>query len=53
MITINGTTESERATLSEILYESEDDVKNGRIAPLKDTLDDLRSILESNDIGKA
>ena len=32
--------------LLEILAEAEDDVKNGRIVPINDTFDDLRSILQ-------
>ena len=35
-----------RIELLEILAEAEDDVKNGRIAPINDTFDDLRSILQ-------
>ena len=34
-----------RIELLEILAEAEDDVKNGRIAPINDTFDDLRAIL--------
>ena len=35
-----------RIELLEILAEAEDDVKNGRIAPINDTFDDLRAILQ-------
>ena len=35
-----------RIELLEILADAEDDVKNGRIAPINDTFDDLRSILQ-------
>lgn len=35
-----------RIELLEILAEAEDDVKNNRVAPIKDTFDDLRSILQ-------
>lgn len=37
-----------RIELLEILAEAEDDVKNGRIAPINDTFDDLRSILQED-----
>lgn len=35
-----------RIELLEILVEAEDDVKNNRVAPIKDTFDDLRSMLQ-------
>ena len=35
-----------RLELLEILAESEDDVRNGRVAPVKDTFDDLRAMLK-------
>lgn len=35
-----------RVELLEILAEAEDDVSNGRVAPIKDTFDDLREILK-------
>ena len=35
-----------RIELLEILADAEDDAKNGRIAPINDTFDDLRSILQ-------
>ena len=35
-----------RLELLEILAESDEDVKNGRVAPIKDTFDDIRSMLE-------
>ncbi|MCR5278584.1 MAG: type II toxin-antitoxin system Phd/YefM family antitoxin [Lachnospiraceae bacterium] len=34
-----------RLELLEILAESEEDVRNGRVAPIKDTFDDLRKML--------
>lgn len=34
-----------RIELLEILTEAEDDVKNGRVAPLRETVDDLRQML--------
>ena len=34
-----------RIELLEVLSEAEDDVKNGRIAPVSDTFDDLRKML--------
>ena len=34
-----------RLELLEILAESEEDVRSGRVAPIKDTFDDLRAIL--------
>lgn len=34
-----------RIELLEILTEAEDDVKNGRVAPVRETLDDLRQML--------
>ena len=35
-----------RIDLSELLAQSDEDVKNGRVAPMKDTFEDLRSILK-------
>lgn len=35
-----------RIELLEILAEAEDDVKNGRVAPISDTLNDLRAMLK-------
>lgn len=35
-----------RIELLEVLTEAEDDVKNNRVAPIKDTFDDLRKILQ-------
>ncbi|CBK73356.1 prevent-host-death family protein [Butyrivibrio fibrisolvens 16/4] len=35
-----------RMELLEILAESEEDVRNGRVAPISDTFDDLRNMLE-------
>ena len=35
-----------RIDLLEILVEAEDDAKNGRIAPISDTFNDLRAMLE-------
>lgn len=35
-----------RIELLEVLAEAEDDVKNGRVAPVTDTLDDLRKMLK-------
>lgn len=35
-----------RIELLEILTEAEDDVKNGRVAPISDTFQDLRNILK-------
>lgn len=34
-----------RIELLEVLAEAEDDVKNGRVAPVTDTFDDLRKML--------
>ena len=34
-----------RIELLEILAEAEDDVKNGRVAPMSETFDDLRAML--------
>ena len=39
-----------RIELLEILVEADEDVKYGRVAPVKDTFDDLRSLLKE---GKA
>lgn len=35
-----------RIELLEVLVEAEDDVKNGRVAPIHDTFDDLRAMLQ-------
>ena len=35
-----------RIELLEILTEAEDDLKNGRLAPIGDTLDELRALLQ-------
>lgn len=35
-----------RIELLEILAEAEDDVKNGRVAPISETFDDLRNMLQ-------
>ncbi len=35
-----------RIELLEILAEPEDDVKNGRVAPISETFDDLRKMLQ-------
>lgn len=35
-----------RIELLEILTEAEDDVKNGRVAPISDTFNDLRTMLQ-------
>lgn len=35
-----------RIELLEILAEAEDDVKNGRVAPISETFDDLRTMLQ-------
>ncbi len=35
-----------RIELLEILSEAEDDVKNGRVAPVSETFDDLRKMLQ-------
>lgn len=35
-----------RIELLEVLAEAEDDVKNGRVAPITDTFDDLRKMLK-------
>lgn len=34
-----------RLELLEILAEADEDVRNGRVAPMKDTFDDLRALL--------
>ena len=34
-----------RVELLELLVEAEDDVKNGRVAPIEDTFDELRNLL--------
>ncbi|MDE7248383.1 MAG: type II toxin-antitoxin system Phd/YefM family antitoxin [Lachnospiraceae bacterium] len=38
-----------RIELLEILSEAEDDVKNGRIAPVSETFDDLRKMLKEGE----
>ena len=35
-----------RIELLEVLAEAEDDVKNGRVAPMTETFDDLRKMLQ-------
>lgn len=35
-----------RIELLEILVEADEDVRNGRVAPIKDTFEDLRAILK-------
>ena len=35
-----------RLELLEILAEADEDVRNGRVAPIKDTFDDLRAMLK-------
>ena len=37
-----------RLELLEILAEADEDVKNGRVAPIQDTFDDLRNILKED-----
>ena len=37
-----------RIELLEILTEAEDDVKNGRVAPVRETFDDLRQMLQKS-----
>ncbi len=37
-----------RIELLEVLAEAEDDVKNGRVAPITDTFDDLRKMLKED-----
>ena len=39
-----------RIELLEILAEADEDVKYGRVAPIKDTFDDLRAILKEDRI---
>lgn len=39
-----------RIELLEILAEAENDVKNGRVAPVRETFDDLRNILREDSI---
>lgn len=58
IITVNGrgdtvslsyeeyTNMKSRIELLEVLAEAEDDVKNGRVAPISDTFDDLRTMLQ-------
>ena len=38
-----------RIELLEILAEADEDVKYGRVAPIKDTFDDLRSLLKEGE----
>lgn len=37
-----------RLELLEMLAEAEEDVRNGRVAPMKETFDSLRSMLQEN-----
>ena len=37
-----------RIELLEILSEAEDDVKNGRVAPISETFDELREMLQES-----
>lgn len=39
-----------RIELLEMLSDAEDDVKNGRVAPVSDTFDDLRKMLQEGEI---
>lgn len=39
-----------RVELLEILTEAEDDVRNGRLAPVSETFDDLRKLLQERQI---
>ncbi len=39
-----------RIELLEILTEAEDDVRNGRLAPVSETFDDLRKLLQERQI---
>lgn len=39
-----------RVELLEILTEAEDDVRNGRVAPINDTFDDLRMMLQEGQL---
>ena len=51
IITVNGrgdTVTLARIELLEILAEADEDVKYGRVAPMKDTFNDLRSILKED-----
>ena len=41
-----------RIELLEILAEAEDDVKKGKVAPICETFDDLRNILQEDSIWK-
>jgi hypothetical protein len=43
---VDGENSKLHIELLELLAEAEDDVKNGRIAPINETFDDLRKILE-------
>ena len=40
---VNGTYDFQN--LQEVLTKAEDDVKNGRVAPISETFDDLRAML--------
>lgn len=60
LITVNGRSDTvslsyeeyknmkSRIELLEILAEAGEDVKNGRIAPISDTFDDLRAMLQED-----
>lgn len=39
-----------RLELLEMLSEADDDVKNGRVAPISDTFNDLRNILQEGQV---
>lgn len=39
-----------RIELLEMLSEAEDDVKNGRLAPVSETFDDLRKMLQGGTV---
>ena len=41
-----------RIELLEVLAEAEDDVKNGRVAPISDTFDDLRKMFQEGEVMK-
>lgn len=48
MYTLKETISHQQITeMLAILTKAEDDVKNNRVAPIKDTFDDLRSIINS------
>lgn len=40
---------NEMKELLELLEESEEDVRNGRVAPIEDTFEELRNMLGSGD----